>query len=232
MTATTPDAAPPLAPRPPLPGLDVLGESLRVIVVDDHPLYRQGIVRALEAAGIAVVAEAGDGGSALDLIRLHEPDVAVLDVSMPVLDGIDVVAALARRGSTVPVVLLSAFDDDPLITAAIEAGAASYVNKTADRDDILRVIAGAATPAQSPVALSGRSGLAPGDRHGWIPRLTLREVELLMLARDGTTKAEMARQLAIDEPAVRRGLSSAITKIGADTLPEALDVASRAGVLA
>ena len=117
---------------------------LRVIVADDHPHYRQGIVRALEAAGEIVLAEAGDGSTALDLIRRHVPDVAVVDINMPGLHGIDVVGALARDGPPVPVVLLSAFSDEPLVRAGLQAGAAAYVAKTADREEILRAIAAAA----------------------------------------------------------------------------------------
>ena len=92
--------------------------SLRVIVADDHPLYRESIIRTLRTAGETVVAEGADGASALALIRQHEPDVALVDVRMPGLDGIDVVAALSRHGPDVPVVLLSAFDDWPLVRAA------------------------------------------------------------------------------------------------------------------
>jgi two-component system nitrate/nitrite response regulator NarL len=117
---------------------------LRVIVADDHPRYRQGIVRALEAAGEIVLAEAGDGSTALDLIRRHVPDVAVIDINMPGLHGIDVVGALARHGPPVPVVLLSAFSDEPLVRAGLKAGAAAYVAKTADREEILRAVAAAA----------------------------------------------------------------------------------------
>src|SRR4029078_7109508 len=97
---------------PPIPA------PLRVLVADDHPLFRQGIVRALTLSDeFEVVAEAGDGATALALIRRDEPDVAILDVRMPGMDGIDVVAALARYGPPVPVVLLSAFDDQPLVVA-------------------------------------------------------------------------------------------------------------------
>ena len=91
-----------------------------------------------------VTAQASDGATALALIRRHEPDVALLDVRMPGMDGIDVVAALARYGPPVPVVLLSAFDDEQLVAAGLEAGAAAYVDKTADRDAICRDVAEAA----------------------------------------------------------------------------------------
>jgi len=118
----------------------------RVIVVDDHLLYRQGIVRALEAAGAIVVGEAGDGWGALELIRGHQPDVALVDVSMPGLDGIDVVAELARQGPDVPVVLLSAHSDAALVRAGLDAGAAAYVTKAASREEILAAISRAAGP--------------------------------------------------------------------------------------
>ena len=127
---------------------------LRVVVADDHPLYRQGIVRALEAAGGIVVGEAGDGVDALELIAAHRPDVAVVDVSMPALDGIDVVERLAAHGPDVPVVLLSAFGDEPLVRSGLLAGAAAYVLKSADRDDILATVAGAARQENAPRMLA------------------------------------------------------------------------------
>jgi two-component system nitrate/nitrite response regulator NarL len=136
---------------------------LRVIVADDHPLYRQGIVRALEAAGKIVVAEAGDGQSALELIRSHRPDVAVVDVSMPALDGIDVVEELATHGPDVPVVLLSAFSDEPLVRSGLQAGAAAYVTKAADRDDILATVSGAARPENAPRLLARARRHEPPD---------------------------------------------------------------------
>lgn len=204
---------------------------LRVVVVDDHPLYREGIVRALEAAGILVVGEAGDGDAALALIRERQPDVALLDVSMPGPDGIDVVAALVRQGPAVPVVLLSAFGDPALILAGLQAGAATYINKTANRAAIVAAVAAAADPAKAPGALVGFGNLLPGHRQQRIPHLTLQEHSLLKLAQDNVDKREMALRLGIDEPTVRRNLSGVLAKIGADTLPQALEIAVRAGVL-
>lgn len=122
--------------------------SLRVIVADDHTLYRESIVRTLRGAGETVVAEGADGTRALALIRQHRPDVALIDVRMPGLDGIDIVAALARHGPDVPVVLLSAFDDEPLIRAGLQAGAAAYISKDADREVILRAVRAAVDPAR------------------------------------------------------------------------------------
>jgi len=111
--------------------------AIRVVVADDHPLYRQGIIRALEShGGFSVIADAGDGNEALTLIRDLQPDVALVDMRMPHMDGIEVIEALAKYGPDVPVVLLSAFTGNPLVRSGLAAGAAAYVNKTADRETI------------------------------------------------------------------------------------------------
>ncbi len=210
---------------------DNADHRLRVVVVDDHPLYRDGIVRTLNAAGMTVVAEGGDGDKALILIREHQPDVAVLDMSMPGLDGIDVVDALARGGPEVPVVMLSAFDDEPLIRAARQAGAAAYVSKTADRATIVEAVAAAAHPAYAPSALVGSDEIMTTMCPGKVAALTLQEHSLLNMARDNVDKHVMAQRLGIDEPAVRRSLSRAIAKLGADTLPHAVQIAVKTGLL-
>ena len=202
---------------------------VHVLVADDHPLFRQGIVRALTLSDrFHVVAEAGDGATALALIRRHEPDVAILDVRMPGMDGIDVIAALARYGPPVPVVLLSAFDDEPLVVAGLEAGAAAYITKSTDRDTILRQLADAAgaRETRSPSAIHGAADLGRARTPGWTPRLTSREHRLLQLAHAGRDKPELARLCGIDEPTLRRQLSSALAKLGADDLSEALSIAS------
>jgi two-component system nitrate/nitrite response regulator NarL len=206
--------------------------SLRVIVADDHPLYRESIIRTLRTAGETVVAEAADGASALALIRQHEPDVALVDVRMPGLDGIDLVGALSRHGPDVPVVLLSAFNDGPLVRAGLHAGAAAYITKDADREVILQAVRTAVDPTHAPHALSGGGDLLSTPRNIWFPRLTGEEHRMLTLASAGVDKQEMARRTGLDEAQVRHALASAIDKLGADTLPEALGIAERAGILA
>jgi CheY-like chemotaxis protein len=116
-------------------------ERVRVLVADDHPVFRQGIVRALEQTGRAeIVAEAADGRTALAQIRERQPDVAVLDLRMPGLDGIEIVRALAADGSAVATLLLSAFTDPPLVSDALAAGATGYVGKDAEREEICRAV--------------------------------------------------------------------------------------------
>ncbi len=205
---------------------------VRVVVADDHPLFRQGIVRALRiAGGFEIVAEAADGATALALIRRHEPDVAVVDVRMPGMDGIDVIGALARSGSDVPVVLLSAFDDESLVAAGLEAGAAGYITKSADRDAICDEVARAAREHRSPSAIHGGPDIRGPRLQGWTPRLTSHEHRLLQLAHAGWDKPELALLCGVDEPTLRRQLASALAKLGADDLAHGLEIARSQGIV-
>lgn len=207
---------------------------LRIIVADDHPLYRAGIVRALESTeAFDVVAEAADGRDALDLIRTLVPDVALLDVRMPGIDGIDVVAALARYGPNVPVVLLSAFDDEPLVRAGLEAGSATYLVKSASREEICLEVAAAAHAAvdRSPAALHGSASLGPQRPAHWHPRLTVDQHRLLGLAAAGRTRQELAVACGLDEPALRRRIDDLLARMGADSLEEAIAQARLLGLV-
>jgi two-component system nitrate/nitrite response regulator NarL len=221
-------ATPPLEPRDRAEHLDaarpVTATTVcRVVVADDHPLYREGIVRALRAhGGFEVVAEAADGAEALRLIREHKPDLALLDVRMPGLDGVDVVHALAIHGPDVPVVMLSAFTDVPLVESALAAGAAGYLDKREDR----RVL------CERLVEISaGLEGLAPAtlrphdsiQRSGqWLPRLTSGEHEVLQLAGAGLDKLEIAESLRLTESTVRARATSITCKLECDSLADAV----------
>lgn len=215
-----------LAEPGPTPTAEILTATatVRVVVADDHPLYRQGIIRALDAyGGFLVIGEAGDGAGALSLIRSLKPDIALLDVRMPVLDGVDVVNALALHGPDVPVVLLSAFSDEQLVNSGLEAGAAAYINKTEDRDAIclqLATVAGS-HDTLAPRRLSPHDPLAGGS-HRWTPRLTCQEHELLQLAAKGLDKLELAQTLDVDEAEIRQRVSSLTRKLDADSLHDAV----------
>src|SRR4030066_2100337 len=108
---------------------------IRVLLADDHAVVRQGVRQFLEASGeIVVLAEAGDGEQALRLVREHHPDVAVLDIQMPRLSGIDVARTIRTERLPVGVLILTACDDEPYIRAVLQAGANGYVLKPADAD--------------------------------------------------------------------------------------------------
>jgi two-component system nitrate/nitrite response regulator NarL len=116
-------------------------KKVRVVVADDHPLYREGVVRALTASGqVEVVAEAGDGRTALAEIQEHSPEVALLDYKLPDLDGVAVVHAVTRDGLGTRVLLLSAFTDSGLVYEALQTGAAGYLPKEAKREQIVDAV--------------------------------------------------------------------------------------------
>jgi two-component system nitrate/nitrite response regulator NarL len=116
----------------------------RVLVADDHPAYRRGVVRALQRAGHDVVAQTHDGSAALALARRLVPDVALLDQRMPGPSGSEIAATLREEGSATRVVVLSAYDEPELVEAALDAGAAGYLSKDASRDAIVGAVTAAA----------------------------------------------------------------------------------------
>ena len=208
---------------------------LRVIVADDHPLYRQGIVRALESWGtFEVTAQASDGATALALIRRHEPDVALLDVRMPGMDGIDVdrcARALRPAGPGRAAVRLR--------RRAARRGRAGGRRGRLRRPRPPTATSSAGTSprqpcaheARSPSAIHGSADIGRGRPPGWTPRLTSREHGLLRLARAGWDKPELAFLTGVDEPTLRRRLDSIMAKLGADDLAEAVRIALDANII-
>jgi two-component system nitrate/nitrite response regulator NarL len=138
------------------PERDARPMPLRIVIADDHPLFREGIVRTLENdPRFVVVGEAGDGAEAEALIRLHDPELALLDLRMPGMDGLELLARLRHRTPPLAVVVLTAYTDASLVQCAIDAGAAAYVAKDRDRAEILDVIAAAAAKPARGVLRSG-----------------------------------------------------------------------------
>jgi two-component system nitrate/nitrite response regulator NarL len=191
---------------------------IRIVVADDHPLFREGIVRALREDGrFDVVGEAGDGIAALHHIERLEPDVALLDVRMPWVDGPTVLRQIASSPLGVVVILLSAFHDQAVVKSALDGGAAAYLTKDADREDIIEAIV---------FAVSGAShGPATGERHGdapWPPALTLRERQVLGLTNAGWEPAEIEMLLGLDPAGVQEHVRSAQRALMAADLQEAI----------
>src|SRR5437868_939987 len=132
-------------------------KKVRVVVADDHPLYREGVVRALTASGrVEVVAQSEDGRDALDQIREHSPDVALIDYKLPDLDGVSVLHAVTRDGLQTKVLLLSAFTDSGLVYEALQTGASGYLPKEAKRDEIVDAVLACARGAAVAEAMRRR----------------------------------------------------------------------------
>lgn len=201
-----------------------------VVVGDDHPMYRDGVVRALKESGrIQVVAEVGDGRAALAAIREHSPAVALLDYRMPELDGLEVVNAVSRDGLSTHVLLLSATEDPATVYEALAAGAAGYLTKESDRDEIVAaVIACASGAGYVPTQIA--SGLALEVRQrsrGDATLLSPREGEIIKLIADGLSVPDIAARLHLAPTTVRTHVQRLYEKLGVSDRAAAVAEAMR-----
>ena len=205
-----------------------------VVVGDDHPVYREGVVRALKDSGrIEVVAEVGDGRGALAAIREHRPAAALLDYKMPELDGLEVVHAVVRDGLPTQVLLLSAFDDAALVYKSVAAGAAGYLTKEADRDEIVTAVLNCAKGiGYMPTGLA--SGLANEVRQrarGDAALLSPRELETVRLIADGLSVPQIAARLHLAPTTVRTHVQNLYEKLGVSDRGAAVAEAMRRRLL-
>jgi two-component system nitrate/nitrite response regulator NarL len=209
-------------------------QKVRVVVADDHPLYRDGVVRALQASGRAeVVAEAEDGRVALEEIQKHKPDVALLDYRLPELDGVEVTHAIVRDGLPTRVLLLSAFTDSGVVYKALQVGVAGYVSKEARREQIVdAVLACARGETVLPPELA--SGLASEIRlraTNDAPALTERESEILRLIAAGNSLPSIAKELFLGLTTVKTHTQHLYEKLGVSDRAAAVAEAMRRGLI-
>jgi two-component system nitrate/nitrite response regulator NarL len=191
--------------------------TVTVVLADDHPLYREGVRRALIQSGrFEVVAEAGDGRSALQAIAEHRPDVAVVDYQMPGLDGIAVVHALARDGIPTRVLLLTAFDESALVFKAVQEGAAGYVLKDSPRDAIVEAASRVARGQTviPPELAGGLAGEIRARRADDAPLLSDREREVLRLFAEGLSIPGVAERLFLAPSTVKSHAQHLYGKLG------------------
>ena len=209
-------------------------ERYRVLVVDDHPLFRDAIVRLLRGwAEIEVIGEAGSGRAALERIRLDAPDVAVVDLRMPDVDGVQLCTAIAREGLPTRVLIVSGYDDDELVYAAVEAGASGYVPKDAPRDEVARAVL---SVAHGEMAIAARlaGGIASQIRlrkERTAPVLTERETEVLGLLAEGKSAPEIGRELFLATSTVKSHLGHLYEKLGVSDRAAAVAEAMRRGLI-
>ena len=202
-------------------------QPIRVILADDHAVVRQGIRQFLETgSNIAVVAEASDGMEAVQLIREHRPDVAVLDIQMPGQSGIEVTRTLRAERFPVGILILTAFDDEPYIRAVLQAGANGYVLKTADAQEIVEAVQAGneGKSALDPtIARKLLSQLArPEAVMTSVEPLTERELEVLRLAAKGYTNKAIGAQLSISDRTVQGHLAKIYDKLHSASRTEAV----------
>lgn len=179
-----------------------MNTEIRVLIADDHPLMRSGVRQSIESApGITVVAEAGDGSAALQMILQGKAQIAVLDISMPVMDGFQVLREIRKQKLPVEVIFLTAQSDEALFQEAVSLGVKAYVLKESAASDIVAAIRAVAagehytSPALTTYLM--RRQQAPQDRAGSLADLTATEMRVLRLVAEYKTTREIAEALFI-----------------------------------
>jgi DNA-binding NarL/FixJ family response regulator len=195
---------------------------IRVVLADDHAVVRRGLAGLLESTDdLEVVGVARDGQEAVDLVREQRPDVAVMDLQMPVLDGVEATRAIVAEDLGTEVLVLTSFSDHARIDAAIEAGAVGYLLKDAEPETLLdgiRAVARGESPLDPRAArrlLSRASGSGARPASGTsVQDLSPREAEVLRLVVEGLLNKQIAGRLGITERTVKAHLTSAYQRIG------------------
>lgn len=212
----------------------VLGTRITVLIADDHPIYRRGLARAIcEQDDLELIGEAADGKSALETIERAEPDIAVLDASMPDLDGIDLLEALRHGACPTVTLLLSGAAHADGAYDAIAAGAAGYLLKTADGDvicDAIRSCArgGAVFSPELHTSLASAIRLREQQHR---PLLSHRELDVLRMTAAGAGAAAIAEQLHLSIATVRTHIRNGYQKLGVSDRAAAVATAMRLGLI-
>jgi DNA-binding NarL/FixJ family response regulator len=205
--------------------------TVRVLLVDDHPVVRAGMRGMLAAdPGIVVLAEAGSGEQALVLVEAHRPDVVLMDLRMPGMDGVAATASITARYPEVRVLVVTTYDRDTDILRAVEAGATGYLLKDTPLDQLTAAIH-AASRGETVLAPPVATKLLTQMRAPAADTLTPREVEVLGAVAQGLTNADIGRRLFIGEATVKTHLLRAFAKLGVDDRTAAVTVAMQRGIL-
>jgi DNA-binding NarL/FixJ family response regulator len=209
---------------------------MRVLVADDHSLFRDGIVSLLKAAGHEVIAEVGDGKKAVEAALDLKPDLVLLDITMPVMDGPQALRKIKAALPETRVVMLTVSDEDSLLLDSVSAGASGYMLKSLTSEEFLNLLKGL---ERGEAALTGKmtarliKGVAdrPPQREQPADALSAREIELLELVAVGLSNKVIAEKLNISENTVKYHMKNILQKLGAKNRTEAVTQAIRAGLL-
>ncbi len=220
-----------MTPRAPQDGPD----PIRIVVADDHPIVRAGIVGLLETApGMEVVGEAADGAEAVALAASERPDLVLMDLRMPGVDGASATASIVAAGGGTRVLVLTTYETDDHILAAIEAGASGYLLKAAPQAEILagiRAVAAGETVLAPSIAAKLVSRVRADAASVAPPALSPREREVLVLVAEGRSNPEIAKALYIGEATVKTHLLHAFEKLGVNDRTRAVTRAMELGLL-
>jgi DNA-binding NarL/FixJ family response regulator len=200
----------------------------RILIADDHAAIREGLRTMIERQeDLRVVAEANDGSEAIALFRLHKPDLVLMDLQMPNVDGLQATAAIREQQPQVPIVVLTSYPGDARVSRAFSAGAISYLLKTADRTVVIAAIrAGLVGKTLLDPALTYDLCAHKGQEH-----LSAREVSVLRLVAAGRKNSEIGRSLSVSEDTVKARLKNILAKLDANDRTHAVTIARHRGFL-
>ena len=208
-----------------------MSAPVRVLVVDDHPVVRDGIRGMLAgASGIEVVGEAGGGAEAVEQAESLAPDVVLMDLRMPGVDGVAAIREIVGRGSRSRVLVLTTYDTDREVLSAIEAGATGYLLKDAPRDELVRAVEATAR-GQAFLSASVGALLMERVRSPEPEALTERELEVLRLVASGATNRDIAERMFVSEATVKTHLLHVYAKLGVNDRAAAVAAAYDRGLL-
>jgi DNA-binding NarL/FixJ family response regulator len=212
-------------------------ESTRVLVADDHTLFRYGLKAMLaNAEGFEVVGEASTGEEVVEKVAQTRPDIVLMDIQMPGINGIEATRRVLERDPSVGVVVVTMFEDDDSVFAAMRAGARGYVLKGADAEEVLKVVAAVADgeahfgPQIARRLMGFFSAPKPAAPSEAFPELTAREAEVLDLIAQGCNNAEIASRLYLSQKTVRNHVSSVFLKLQVADRAQAIVRAREAGL--
>jgi DNA-binding NarL/FixJ family response regulator len=206
-------------------------EAITCVVADDHPAVLEAVVEYLEQSGVNVVARAHDGDEALEQIEQRKPQVALIDVRMPKLGGIELTRRLQRSTPATAILLYTGYGDRALLTEALDAGVNGFVLKEAPMEDLLRAVKSVASGGTyvDPVLAGTLAASSVGNK---LPELTRRERDVLRLLADGLSNEEIGKKLFISAETVRTHVRKAMAKLDADTRTQAVARALRDHLIA
>ncbi|MBV8079274.1 MAG: response regulator transcription factor [Actinobacteria bacterium] len=206
-----------------------MADEITALIVDDHEVVREGLRLTLSRAPhIRIVGEAGDGASAIELALRRRPDVVVMDVRMPEMDGLEATRSLTDQAPDMKVLIFTAYSERSLLSRAFDSGATGYILKEAPHETLVKAIEKVASgeayvdPALMPAFLAGKDQTE---------MLTAREREILQLLADGMSNNDVAEKLFISQETVKSHVRHILTKLEADTRTHAVAIALRDAII-
>jgi len=215
-------------------------KKIQVLIVDDHPVVREGLRTMLSTdRNIEIVGEACGGAEAVAMVAEKKPTVVLMDIRMPDMDGIEATRHIKDEYPSIPVVVLTMYDNDAYVINAVQAGASGYLLKDASRELLLhtiRTVSGGTTLIRSSLLHEAISSLidsknAPEKPGQSTAGLTSRELEVLKLVVDGYTNKEIGKELSITEDTAKKHMQSILAKLDASNRTDAVTKATRAGII-